>query len=458
MTMPRSVSLLRRYTPPTCTLEVMAQRSPLSRWAAQPVAKDIRFQLSLDDPTIPKEQWALIKGDRTQLADLGDVVAAYVQRLLEDPGTTEADRDRLLGGAIATLPALANQTTVTPANATGISLQAQGLLKHTLTWGNLATPETGPTTQLTTLQLFDLANALDEYATDLLDLPELEPVGWMTKVPNWAQVAALVLITIGVSTSAIRLLDQANPTPQVASNPSQGASSSDQQIATQIPPAIVEKATPPVISTQRLPNPSPGAIPQPTPGKPTVAVPAQPTSPTAPSMGTSGAIANAPVPTVPGQPTIILGETESARKPAPAPQPNPDDLGAIASRSADAVGTSAPQAFAKSRVSQAAEAAPNANSSAFDTIPQVSEVRSYFQNRWTPPEGLDQTLEYSLQLNKDGTLKGIVPLKQAAGAYLDRTGMPLLGDPFVSPLKDRETAKIRLVLDSNGQVKTFLEE
>ena len=455
--MPRSVSLFRRYTPPTCTLEVTAKRSPLSQWAAQPVAKDIRFQLSLDAPTVPKDQWAVIKGDRAQLADLGDAVSAYVQRVLEDPGTTEVEFDRPTPHAIATLPALATQTAVTASNATGISLQAQGLLKHTIHWGNLATAETGPSTQLSTLQLFDLANALDEYATDLLDLPELESVGWMTKVPNWAQVAALVLITVGVSTSAIRLLDQANPSPQVASNPSQGASSSDQQIATQIPPAIVEKATPPVVSTERLPSPSPGITPHPTPGKPTVAVPTKPTVPSTPGTS-SGPIANYPVPITPGQPTIIAGETEPPAQPAPAPPKKPEEFGAIASRPADAAGASLAQPFAQSRSSKASEAAPKANSSAFDTIPQVSEVRSYFQNRWTPPDGLDQTLEYSLQLDKDGTLKGIVPLKQAAGDYLDRTGMPLLGDPFVSPLQGRETAKIRLVLDSNGNVKTFLEE
>jgi hypothetical protein len=92
-----------------------------------------------------------------------------------------------------------------------------------------------------------------------------------------------------------------------------------------------------------------------------------------------------------------------------------------------------------------------------DTIPQVKEVRHYFQERWQVPEQLNQRLEYRLLLSQEGSLERIIPLGKAAQIYLDRTGMPLLGEPFVSPLTSGEKATIRLVFVPNGTVQTFLE-
>lgn len=94
---------------------------------------------------------------------------------------------------------------------------------------------------------------------------------------------------------------------------------------------------------------------------------------------------------------------------------------------------------------------------AFDTIPQVAEVRNYFQQQWEPPSGLTQTLEYSLVLEVDGTIQRIEPLGQAARNYVDRTGMPLIGERFVSPNKNGQTPTIRVVLNPDGKVQTFLE-
>jgi hypothetical protein len=100
---------------------------------------------------------------------------------------------------------------------------------------------------------------------------------------------------------------------------------------------------------------------------------------------------------------------------------------------------------------------PNPTSTAFDTIPQVAEARTFFQERWQPPESLDQTLEYRLQLGADGTIQRIIPLGRAAGDYIDRTGMPLPGEPFVSPVETGGNPQIRIVLDPDGEVQTFLE-
>jgi hypothetical protein len=108
--------------------------------------------------------------------------------------------------------------------------------------------------------------------------------------------------------------------------------------------------------------------------------------------------------------------------------------------------------------SQGRTATPQETSLLLDTIPQVAEVRRYFQQNWKVPEGLNQRLEYRLTLNPDGSLGRITPLGRAASIYLDRTNMPLLGEPFVSPLTLAEPQTIRLVLTPDGAVRTFLEE
>ncbi len=108
---------------------------------------------------------------------------------------------------------------------------------------------------------------------------------------------------------------------------------------------------------------------------------------------------------------------------------------------------------------QLSSGAPAAQTgTAFDTIPQVAEVRRYFQQRWSPPQGLAQTLEYTLTIAPNGTIRQITPLGQAAGDYIDRTGIPLVGEPFVSPLSNGRNARIRLVLSPDGKVQTFLEQ
>jgi hypothetical protein len=93
-----------------------------------------------------------------------------------------------------------------------------------------------------------------------------------------------------------------------------------------------------------------------------------------------------------------------------------------------------------------------------DKIPQVAEVKNYFEQRWKPPAGLNQTLEYSLSLNSDGSIQRIRPLGQAAGDFIDRTNIPLPGEPFVSAVAGGSSPTIRLVLTPDGKVNTFLEQ
>jgi hypothetical protein len=99
----------------------------------------------------------------------------------------------------------------------------------------------------------------------------------------------------------------------------------------------------------------------------------------------------------------------------------------------------------------------NNNTNLLDTIPQVAEIRNYFQEKWQPPDNLSQTLEYRLRIKSDGSLDQSIPLGKAASLYLSHVPMPNQGQKFVSPLPMPEEQTVRLVLSPNGTVKTFLE-
>ena len=92
-----------------------------------------------------------------------------------------------------------------------------------------------------------------------------------------------------------------------------------------------------------------------------------------------------------------------------------------------------------------------------DKIPQVAEVRGYFEKSWKPPSGLEKDLQYSLLLNGDGSVKKVTPISRASVEFYGNTNMPLEEQTFVSNIEGGKTAKIRLVLRPNGQVQTFLE-
>jgi hypothetical protein len=157
---------------------------------------------------------------------------------------------------------------------------------------------------------------------------------------------------------------------------------------------------------------------------------------------------------------VIPGE--SAIKPTPETQPAKVPVSPLAGDSASAIASAPTEAMRSPNRREAgtdsATAKDSATATAFDTIPQVAEVRTYFQQRWKPPEGLSQTLEYRLVLDTNGSVQSVTPLKQVSGEFIDRTGIPLVGESFVSPLQTGQSAKIRLVLSPDGKVQTFLEE
>ncbi|MEH1831286.1 MAG: DUF4335 domain-containing protein [Nostoc sp.] len=248
--MPLSNSVIRRYTPPTCTLEVFAQSSPLSRWMGKTVLKHLSFELHFDDPRLPEENRVPIRGDREQLEALCDAVSSYIQQFLQQ--SPESFRVSFFATQQSSTaldePELKSSTKTLNSFSTrflgaNIYLEPSSYLTHNLFLGSLANHSSGPVIQLSLLQLFDLASALDEYSTDVMALPTLNNTSSSLRFPAWAPVAAVLVIGVGFLPV----------TWQYANN----IREKQQQTAKTADPAAVKTALEPS-SSLNFPTPQPG--------------------------------------------------------------------------------------------------------------------------------------------------------------------------------------------------------
>ena len=502
-------SVIRRYTPPTCRLQILADSSPMSRWVGRSVVKQLRFNLRFDDPRLP-EQRVFIQGDHEQLEALHEAVTTYVQNLLNSspeqfngvsavvavtPRSSDVSTDAQASSAEPQPPDpfSASAHLVDPvlhsepiaASSERIFLQQGDGLSHKLFLGQLANKESGPVIQLSVLQLFDLATVLDEYGSDVIALPT-DNRSRVTAGPSaWASIAAVLLIGVGLTT-AVLIFNRSNSQQQTANrNATQGSNSTSQQpLAPQRTPVPIPTPLPSSQSPSLPPTSS--IFASPSPSSPPVAVPgATSTLPVVPSVPIPQTTPVNPIPSLTPAPPILLSpiprqdtSVSIAREPAtprtigiptptsiappsitiPSPSqptlPNPDQTlsetapGAAPTQSSDTL-------TARSR---SLPNTPNQPKATADTFPQVAEARDYFKQRWEAPSSLKQTLEYSLVLDVDGTIQRIEPLGEAARTYVDRTGMPLIGEQFVSRNSNGQTPRIRVVLAPDGKVQTFLEE
>ena len=469
--------VLKRYTPPTCTLEITAKSSPLSRWAGQPVFKSLSFELRLDDPRLPDTQHVTLRGDRIQLETLHEAVSTYVQNFLgasrdwennlnsqidrtpADPDSPSASGNALIFDRAVNTNELATSAPNTAYLPVPPRLEPRGLLAHNLFLGSLSAAESGPVVPLSTLQLFDLATALDNCAAEVMALPNLNREPRQPLSSPWLKVAALLVASAGLTTGIIKMLDRSTTSPQTATAPASPAPGNPQLAAgvspspgpaLPTPPAPTPAATPglpplppPPINTGTSASPSlpPIALAQTSPGnkpspiqEPPLLFPANgsaasaPQSPPAFPQGQTITIpapeeppqgrsqAPAPVPYLlpplpprlaPAVPPPLPPSLSASRFPVPAPQPFPRPIEPIvppASTELPALEDAQPTAESEDN-NQAA--ASKKNSTLFDTIPQVSEARTYFEERWKPPEGMEQTLEYSVLIDENGSIQSI---------------------------------------------------
>ncbi len=227
-----SPTISKLYTPPTCTLEVTAKTSPLSRWTRTPAIKSLQFLLSFDSSAQRAREPIEIYGNQTQLSALTETVTQYIQTVLASRATE--------------LPLCGSQTEPSapaPDDATAqLALRPRSLLTHELMLGSLATAQSGSSLLLKVSQLYDLATALEDCTTDLQQMPTLIAAERPAVIMPFLRSAAVVLLTVGLGTATWRLFQ----TGPVAVNPSASTSKT----------AMAPSATP----LPSAPSPFPSAL------------------------------------------------------------------------------------------------------------------------------------------------------------------------------------------------------
>jgi len=553
--MPLSNSVIRRYTPPTCTLEVLAQSSPLSRWMGKSVLKQVRFNLHFDDPRQPQEEKVLVQGDRDQLEALYTSVSTYVREILqESPENFWASRVEAHSvSKISEVRALEDVPNSEQdkqksknefLNKENIYLQASSHLTHQLFLGSLASQVSGSSVQLSLLQLFDLATALDEYMSDVVALPtDNQQPARNFALPSWAPVAAVLVLGVGLMPItyryANRIRQERNSTSETVTTANQqiGSNVSPTPLLTPLPtpnslltPSPTLSPLPTLDSSLKVPNAS---LPNPQASlNPKIAATQKPGSTFgSTSTNSSSSLSTIPLPTLGsdnlgsstaikpqagGQNLSISPNSLSTKTPEGklATKPNlsgnnstsipnsqinlplsslpstslpsltnpstpkipvlPSQQEAASSQSGKNQGNSpvissqtSRDLAAKLRQSRTATPANNgqkstattaaANSETLFDTNQVAEVRDYLTKRWQPPTGLKAPLQYSLTVGVDGALEQILPLGKAARDYVDKAGIPKIGEPFVSPSRNGQNVKLRAILKPDGKVQTIPE-
>lgn len=423
-----SSTLTRRYTPPTCSLEIVAKTSALSQWSGNPVIKELRFDLSLDDPRLVTEQKILLSGDRQQLEDLVEVVTDYVQNFLQqtNPVFDFAPTQNIFAYQIT--PGASNIATIARPQ-----LETKGLLSHRLHLGRLANDVSGQTIQLSATQLFDLANVLEDYSAEMLALPALAATRNRKNVIRWGGIAASVLLAFGISQTILQM-EQAPQSESAVSNLDAAAPEGLQQQV--IPPELHSSYT---------------FTPIPTPEAPTL-------------TADKAAPKSVQLETIPGgTPTPIAPRPPAVFAPIPAAPPAPP---AIANSELESRPAQAPIATRSAPVPAPVSGAIMGKDSSFEDYgaeaaiildgDRQRQAQEYFDDRWQPPEKLTETLEYRLTFDEAGAIKTVFPIGKAAELYQSRLSFLAIGQAVVSPAPKSDQI-MRLVLDSDGTVQTFIE-
>ena len=528
-----SQSINRRYTPPTCSLEIEGKISPLSQWTNTTLIKELNFQLHFDDPRVPPEKQLTLKGDRSQLESLCDTVSNYLQDFLKESAinlTLTAKKQET--ASEPELPEKSQQLLTLPIKPT---LKSQSLLIHELFLGSLASRKSGAVIKLSTVQLFDLANALEACNQEIQTLPNIYSQKQKKTISLWGLSAtAGVLLAVGLTLNRGQIFKPSqSPSQETIASSEQPASQRIPQSQPVIPPSpspnkqipTPQLTLPPAIATRKtLPPPSPVKVPQiPKLEQPTANVTQTPKdnenqvpiviepkiadnlpntaketpqllpspTPTDDSSLNSQDQRNVaiitPSPTIPAEvpnlkppqseeksnqlteviqgrarqtddSSVINQDRSNVARIAPSPT-IPAEVPSLESPQSEESSNQSTETI-EGDAGQIATRDRNIpdNFSLFDDLPQIEEAKSYFQQKWKPIEGLKQTLQYRLLLKKDGSIQRIIPLGQASEIYLDRTNIPLRSESFVSPLSIEKQIIIRLVLEPNGEVKTFLEQ
>ena len=424
----------KRFTPQTCTLEITRSKPFLFLTTKS----KLQFELRFDDPREPTSDRSVIQGDKQDLKQLEIEVVRHVALYLT---STFEPTDKI------TEPEFSELSEDRPC------LKTKGLVNHELCFGHLSYDNLERTV-LSTIELFDLMTALEAFKTQATKSDRTPS----PKLVVWGGIAAVAIAAVGIA----KILSQSPSQPNIAAPESSAPpqrSRSDEVLPPDLPQAIAQpnlnpQPNEPLTSAKRLPPPPAVDTPKPKPDIP------DPADYPLPEVARQSGLNNAAPSNSTNEQTestvVIPNEVQKQTNPNQAPVTT-----AIApstnteSSELDIPSNSSGLSLEDNRSPQ--EATSDVALDSPITSTQIDQVRAYFQEQWQPPAELKQSLEYRLSLNGDGSIARVFPLGKASALYLDRTNIPLDGEPFIAATSESQPAVIRLLLSPNGRVQTFVE-
>lgn len=486
-----SSDLVKRYTPPTCILEIYQKvfLIPLPNFSVE--SSNMMFQLHFDDPRLPQEDKITIKGDSSLFKILTEEVNNYISEYLHKKTLIQLTKK--------------SQENLFPFNSTetiNISLIENGLCHHQLYYSPDA-----KIINLTNTQLFDLANTLEKYQQESATIYQKQINRYWKRI---SLVSGLLVLTSLIGgflwwRNQEIITSQKNEINQPIELNSDNIKPNVENV---IPPSPLDPETiPSIISpteTEAMKNsptlpPPPATLTQPpipenngnlinSPNS--LPIPPNNNQTTAPiNITPNNILPPPPSPPIPPPPSLaempdgkdnviaINPNPKPISKPSlpkPAPINNPTPSFVNNNHQSPPRLSSLPVLESANSLSQpnnTQKVENSTNSVAINPTPNLipnqtttkiqnsstpisEEIKQYFQQKWQPPDNLTQSIEYRLLINENGSLIRITPLGQTSQVFLDRTGMPLLGETISTP---SPSVTVRLILSPNGDVKTFQE-
>ncbi|MEL6437730.1 MAG: DUF4335 domain-containing protein [Cyanobacteria bacterium J06621_8] len=435
-------SIRRRFTPPTCTLEIISPRSLLLPRRKHNWGKKWQFKLRFDDPREATTNQVTIKGASQELSKLQEAINLYLKKQLQ-----------------ASFQSLNQPQAIAKSRNNEPHLKSQGEVNHKLYLGTLPHDSDSDFIQLSTVQLFDLVTALAAFQAELASssATQQDVLPVQKTLPYGRIIAAVAIAGLGITTL---VLPRIRPS-SIANSPATTAPSAAPipELAEIIPPSIPDSSSqtlPPLklpenlSSATRLLPPAAVNLPQPQPNIRN-SVDLSPLEVTPPAETNADA-----------QPPQIITNLV----PSVSPEESESEKSEIVLQDNLQSGNPTTLLIPEEPIQPEAQIDSTSNISENLPLPvartanklsQLQEITAYFENQWQPSADLKQSLEYRLRLNTDGSIKKVIPLGKASRLYLSQTKIPVNGEPFISALSASQSSNIRLLLNPDGGIQAFIE-
>ena len=426
------------FTPPTCTLEIICNKSLFLLGKSALRFKKFQFKLKFDDPRQPTVKQVTVQGNQQDLGQLQFAVERYLKNQL---------RASFESNSIITEPI---ETTQHP------YFESQGLTNHELFFGSLSHDGDRQKITLGTVQLFDLVAALEAYQTKTSILTDDRQTKFGRKIiPLGVGIAAAAIAAILMAT-----IFKPQVQPEIASNKDNQPQAAIPELSEITPPAAPDsnrhttKLREPLASTKKLPPPPAVETPKP---KPDIPDPADyPLADVGRRTGLDDIAQKNSVGKRSQEPTKVFQNSTDSELTIIEDTSVEQTLSQVKPERENQQQTNIDRESGSSNVSL--EATPDlAINNAPNQASQIQEVTAYFRHRWQPPADLKQSLEYRLFLRADGSIERVMPLGKAARLYLSQTNIPINEEQFISPVSEAESSIIRLLLNPDGRVQVFTE-